>query len=256
MTKQEQQFIELLDKWELDIFSAESLKNEQGVDWKDWEGALRLLVKAGYLRQIERGKYCRQNFQGSMTISRFLAPEGAIAYWSALHLHGLTERFPNKVFVQTDKLKKDKKVFGVEYQFVKVLPRKLVGFEMQGFGNHQYRITDREKTIVDCFDLPQYSGGLPELMQAVAEGGFEQEKFIAYCEAVSNIAATKRLAFLVELLGLEGMKGFLAYAKGVVRNKYNLFDPAGREVGEFNATWKLRLNIPKTDILEIAGKIY
>jgi predicted transcriptional regulator of viral defense system len=29
-----------------------------------------------------------------------------------------------------------------------------------GYGNERFRITGIEKTLLDCFDLPQYSGGM------------------------------------------------------------------------------------------------
>ena len=128
---------------------------------------------------------------------------------------------------------------------------KYTGIEIQGYGNHQYRITDKEKTIIDCFDLAQYSGGWAELLRAVAEGDFEQEKLISYAKAVHNRAATKRSAYLVELLELPDMDNFLDFAQTMVRKKYNQFDPFGKEKGKFNSRWKLRLNIPEEDVLTI-----
>ena len=55
-------------------------------------------------------------------------------------------------------MKQRKTVFGVSYHFVKVKPNKATGYEKSGVGN-AFKITGVEKTIVDCFDLPQYSGG-------------------------------------------------------------------------------------------------
>lgn len=51
-------------------------------------------------------------------------------------------------------MKNDKTVFHVPYQFIKIKEEKYVGVENAGYGNHAYLVTDREKTIVDCFDLP------------------------------------------------------------------------------------------------------
>ncbi len=240
-----QRFWQLLVELELDVFSFSDILAIDEFREYDIQPILENLVKSKFLKRIEKGKYCVFNFNNHLVIGNFLVPDGAVAYWSALHLHNLTEQIPNTVFVQTTKLKRNKTIFGVAYKFVKVKPQKITGITTQGHGNHQYRITDREKTIVDCFDLPQYAGGWPELMRAVAEGGFSQDKLIDSCKAVNNIAATKRLAFLVELLELPNMNEFLDFAQSMVRKKYNVFDPFGKNEGAFVAKWKLRLNIPK-----------
>ena len=103
-----------------------------------------------------------------------------MAYWSALNLQGLTEQFSNKVFIQTTKLKKDVEFAGVKYQFVKILPQKRIGITFNGYGNYKYPITDVEKTIVDCFDLPQYSGGFAELIRAFYNANLNADKLIEY----------------------------------------------------------------------------
>ncbi|MDR0894293.1 MAG: hypothetical protein LBN06_03185 [Prevotellaceae bacterium] len=53
-------------------------------------------------------------------IGTFLARDGVVAYWSALNLHGLTEQFPNSIFIQTSSKRKAAHILGTTYQFVKV----------------------------------------------------------------------------------------------------------------------------------------
>ena len=66
------------------------------------------------------------------------------------------------------------------------------------YGSRSFRITDIEKTIVDCFDLPEHSGGLAELIRAFSSAKHNGEKMIDYIEAIANIGAIKRIGFLVE----------------------------------------------------------
>mgnify|MGYP004701885503 CR=1 FL=1 len=117
-------------------------------------------------------------------------------------------------------------------------------------------MTDVEKTIVDCFDLPQYSGGYAELIRAFSVAQLSGEKMIAYCRAINNIAATKRIGFLAELFEKKGFKSFIRFAKGWVKDSYNPLDPQGSGSGSFNAEWKLRLNISKEALFDIANKQY
>jgi predicted transcriptional regulator of viral defense system len=79
---------------------------------------------------------------------------------------------------------------------------------------------------------------------------------VAYCTAIANIAVTKRMGFLAELLKNKGLKTFIKYAKQQVNKKYNVFDPAGTDKGEFVNDWRLRLNISRDEILDICNKQY
>lgn len=245
-----------LDENEMNIFSLEDVKELLGDSTEDMNEIMENLVQKKILSRIERGKYCQANFRDEKVIGCFLVPDGAIAYWSALNLHTLTEQFPNTIFIQTTRIKKEKAVFGVTYQFVKIKDTKRTGIETQGFGNHKFRLTDKEKTIVDCFDLPQYSGGYAELIRAFSQTNIDQDKMIQYCKAIGNISVVKRLAFLTELLKKTKMTRFLKFAEREVNSRYVLIDPAGEEKGIFNNRWKLRLNITEEELLDICNTQY
>lgn len=246
----------MLDDHELNIFSLETVKKMAGKKFANVSELVENLVHKKILSRIERGKYCKANFRDENVIGCFLVDDGSVAYWSALNKHGLTEQFPNTLFIQTTKLKTAKTVFSTKYQFVKIAKAKRVGIVKEGFGNNQYAMTDVEKTIVDCFDLPEYSGGYPELLRAFSEANLNSSKLISYCKAVANTAVTKRMGFLAELLKPGQLNEFINYAKKEVNQKYNLFDPTGKDEGEFVNAWRVRLNIDRTRILNIVNKQY
>jgi predicted transcriptional regulator of viral defense system len=256
LTQTQMDLMRLMDDHEMDIFSLADIKTLAGDNSVNINEIIENLVHKKILFRIERGKYCRANFRDEKVIGCFLVPDGAVAYWSALNLHGLTEQFPNIVFIQTEYSKADKTVFGVSYQFVKIKAGKKIGINSEGVGNHKYRITDIEKTIVDCFDLPQYSGGYPELIRAFDKIKPDQDKLIAYCNATGNISVVKRIAFLAELLGKSKISRFLKYAEQEVNSRYVLIDPFGEEKGAFNNKWKLRLNISEEEIRAIRDNNY
>ena len=247
-----------LNDAEIDIFEINRLSVQIGEKTGQLQRKIETLVKRGLLSRIEKGKYCRHNFRNAFVIANYLAPEGAVAYWSALNLHGLTTQFPNTVFVQTPKLKRDKTVFGVNYQFVKVKPSKAVCYEQSGYGNHAFKLTTIEKTMVDCFDLPDYNGGYAELILALTKAKLNNKKLIEAAKAVDNIAVIKRLGYLIEVLQKEGMSVFLKYALDCVNQKYNVntLDPSLDEKGIFNNKWNLRINISEENILAMSHNLY
>jgi len=242
--------LKILDEYEMDIFTAQSFGTAAGETLCEWMSQLRTLIKNGLLDIIEKGKYCRHNFRDEYVIGNYLAQDGAIAYWSALNLHGLTEQISNTVFVQTTKPKRDKTVFGVRYQFIKVKPEKITGIETAGHGNHSYKITDKEKTIVDCFDLPEYGGEFPGIIRAFATHAWNEQKLIEYAWKVNNVAAMKRMGYCAELFELP-LKDFIAFAKGKVTKTISLFDNASADEGNYITSWGLRMNINSDDILKI-----
>lgn len=256
MTSLQERFFDILDENEWDIFSIKMLKSTQLTD-NEITQALRHLTKSGSIVKIEREKYRRKNFLNEYVIGNFLAPEGGFAYWTALNMHGLTEQFANKKYIQTSKRRGEFITdFGETYKFVQVKQSKILGYDIIGYGNHQYKITDIEKTIVDCFDLPQYSGGFYELIRAVYRTKLNEKKLINYCRAINNFSVIKRIAILIELFNKKQMNIFLQFASENINKRYILFDSAGFNEGQFDKKWKVILNITKNDLLEIAKSPY
>jgi len=246
--------IQELDNREVDIFYSHQVSKWLNISAESTKELLDGLVNNAFLHRIERGKYCRHNFRDEYVISNYLVEDGVVAYWTALNLHGLTEQFPNTVFVQTTRQKKHKTIFGVRYQFVKIQPQKMMGIITRGYGNHQFRMTGVEKTIVDCFHLPQYSGGYTELLHALNKARISSTKLTEAAKAVNNIAVIKRLGFLIELFEKENMTTFIRFAQKKLNEKYNLLDPQEDDSGHFNSRWRLRINVPKEDILSMSEK--
>ena len=256
LTQQQLEFMKLLDEFEIDIFHFSEIEKRIKRKFDNLNEVLENLVHKELLSRIERGKFCRANFRDANVIGTFVVKESAVAYWSALNLHGLTEQFANTIFIQTTFKKKDKIILGTSYKFIKVAPSKRTGIAWNGFGNGKYPLTDVEKTIIDCFDLPQYSGGYAELIRALNQANLDAAKMIDYCKAVDNTAVTKRIGFLAELFEKTSLQTFIDFAREQINEKYNVIDPQGSDKGEFVSEWKLRLNISREELLGIVNKQY
>jgi predicted transcriptional regulator of viral defense system len=252
LTIPQMDFLKFLDAEEILFFTKEWYIRQPAAD----EGMIENLISKGFLHRLERGKYCRTTFWDENVIGTFVVPDGSIAYWSALHLHGLTEQFPNTVFVQTTLKKNSTTILGTSYRFVKISATKKTGISYNGYGNYKYPITDVEKTIVDCFDLPQYSGGYAELIRAFAQAKPDAEKLIDYCLAAGNIAVFKRIGFLAELFDKKDLIPFVEFARTKINRTYNLFDPFGDDAGDPETAWYLRLNLSKDAIKGIIQNVY
>lgn len=256
LTGDQRKLINELYELEIEWFRLANLHEQLESHYDNIHELVENLAHKGILRRVERGVYLNSIFSDPNVIGTLLVKRGAIAYWSALYLHGLSSRFPNTVFIQTTQRKKNKTIFNVSYKFVSVAERKFLGITTNGYGNYEYNITNVDKTLADCFDLPQYSGGFDELIKAFASAKLNSQNLIDYCTSINNISAIKRMGFLAEILEKKGTKNFVKWAKTQVNPKYNLIDAGGAKEGEFMRGWRLRLNVSREDLLKLATEIY
>lgn len=256
INQEQKDFLIYLDNEGIEIFIFSDIKNRLGLPDQDLSNILANLIHYGFLVKFEKDKYCRPNFNNNFAIANYLCKDSAIAYWSALNHYGLTEQIPNTIFVQTDKLKRSKKVFNVDYKFVKVHSKKIVGVTTEGRGSHQFRITDIEKTLIDCFDLPQYSGGFAELVRAFYNAKLNKEKLLNHAIAVDNLSILKRISYLSELFEMKGFKTIHKETKKRLKAKYTYLMPFGEKQGKYLARWKLCLNVDEATLFSIIGKEY
>ena len=256
MTASDIKILNVISDNELSITDSDTLISLTGNTYVELKPFIRKLIREGQLFAVEKGMYCVRNFKNPYVIGNAMVKNSSIAYWSALNLHGLTEQLPNVVYVQSDSRKADKKVFNVRYKFIQVKTEKICGISQMGYGNEQFKITDKEKTLLDCFDLPQHSGGYEELIRAFYSAKINGEKFLKYAVQMNNLSVIKRVGYLSELFEKENMGKFRSKAQMLINNSYSLLDPTGEDTGKFNSDWRLRINIPKEKLLDIVQKMY
>ncbi len=256
LTKEQMKFLQLIYEHEIEYFTIYDIEKQLNHKFKNINEVLENLYRKKFLNRLQKGYYAVKNFNDQNVIGTFIVPNSAVAYWAALNIHGLTSRFPNKVFIQTTKRKRNKTILGIEYKFITIAERKRKGIILYGYGNNRFPITDVEKTIVDCFDLPKYSGGFDLLISAFAQAKLSSKKMIEYSEAINNISAIKRMGFLAELFQKKGLNSFINYALLKVNKKFTLIDATGENKGEFDSKWQLRLNVNRENIINISKEIY
>lgn len=250
------QFMKLLEAYELLYFNMHSIEEQLSYKFKNLNEILENLVDKELLLRLERGKYALTNYNNINVLATFISPNSALAYWSALHHHNLTERFPNTVFVKTTQRKRDTQILGTPVKFITVKKNKNLGVIKEGYGDNSFTVTNVEMTLVDCFDQPRYAGDFADMIQAFARSKPTNTKLIEYTKAYNTIALTKRMGYLAELFHKEKLQSFIKYAKSQVNKRYNLIDAGGLEEGEFSSEWKLRLNVSEGNLLNMAQNQY
>ena len=142
----------------------------------------------------------------SLFIGSLLVTPYSVAYWSALNFYGVTEQIPNTVFLQTTSRKKKQatEVFGVRYRIVRVKEEKFFGIRKEWIEDTQVHITDKEKTLLDCLDKPQYCGGVVEVAKALKYGSeLDKKKLVEYAQKIENSGVIRRLGYLCDLFAID-----------------------------------------------------
>ena len=106
---------------------------------------------------------------------------------SVLILWGpLQEQTPFTVFVATILRISNINIHGVDYKFVTINKTKLFGTKSQMIVRQKIVISEKEKTIVDALDHPEYCGGIEEvakcLWNAKDDADISFEKILKYAK--------------------------------------------------------------------------
>jgi len=231
-----------------DTFSVENVLSTTNIQKEVLWVILSRLEKKGWIERIEKGKYMIIPLgaeKGKYTLNEFiigslLVTPYSVAYWSALNFYGLTEQIPNTVFLQTTSRKKKQatEVFGVRYRIVRIKEEKFFGMRKEWIENTQIHITDKEKTLLDCLDKPQYCGGVVEIAKALKYGSeLDRNKLVEYAKKLNNSGVIRRLGYLCDLFAIA-----IALPEIKTRN-YLLLDPTMSHKGQKNAKWRLIINL-------------
>ena len=212
------------------------------------------LERKGWLRRIKRGRFAmiplssgeaRTPHLHEFVIAMELVSPAAIAYWSALNHHGMTEQIPRTVFVATNHHVQlsTKEALGVTFKIISVSPEKFFGMVKDWINEQPFSITDKEKTIIDGLDLPKYVGGVGEIAKALKQAWEEldETKLREYAAKIGNSAVGKRLGYLMEALGLgdpEALRRAIPLAPG-----FSPLDPTLPKKGKHNRRWGLLVNV-------------
>lgn len=256
LTTEQLRFMQLLEAHELLYFEMADIESQIDYRFSNLNEILENLTAKGVLERIERGIYVLNNYKNINVLATFICAGSSISYWSALHHHGLTDRFPNTVFVKTTRRKRETEILGTHVKYVTVKENKHLGIITEGYGDDSFPVTDVAVTLVDCFDQPRYGGDFPDLINAFANARLTNNKLIEYTKAYQNIALTKRFGYLAELFHADSLRSFIQYAKNQVNNKYTLIDAGGTDEGEFLSEWKIRLNVGEKELTDMAQSRY
>jgi predicted transcriptional regulator of viral defense system len=177
-------------------------------------------------------------------IASYLTRPYYIAFWSALNYHGLSDQIPKTVFVAAKKAKKPLVILNTEFRFVHLKEKSFIGIEKIEVDAQKINISNINKTVIDCLDHPEHSGGIDEVARAIFFNHKEMNfhKIRDYALKVNNITVFKRLGFILEKTEL--FEEYKSVFEDIELTKgYSKLDTISKKKGNYNEKWKLLVNV-------------
>ena len=232
ISRRESEIITKIKEHELVVFTPKDVRRFLGISERNSYQILQRMKQKNIIVNLEQGKYMLEEQWNSLDIydiaSSLITPS-YIGFWSALHIHHLTDQVPQKIFVVTTKRKRSLQVQQQKINFVTVKPQWFFGYTRY----QNLIVSDKEKTIIDCLHIPSYAGGISQIYHALsAELNIEQ--LISYCQRTKSSTIASRLGFLLEKKQLLNENSSL---KEMITS-YAMLDPDA-DTKKLNSKWKL-----------------
>ena len=173
---------------------------------------IRNLLRKGWLTRLVAGRYLflppehgPENLgeNNALALASAVVEPSYVGWWSAASYHGLTTQKPMTITVATQRPLLPRTLEGSEIRFIKVVERKFFGFKPYDLYGREVVLSTPTKTVIDCLDRPDLTGGVTELTRIVY--GYSSNANIAELTKMAfrmeSTALLQRLGFLSELVG-------------------------------------------------------
>ena len=130
-------------------------------------------------------------------IASNISETACVAYHSAMEYHGLGHQLFNEMSVISDSTFRTFEFEGVTY--VRRQPKITEGVIVPVM-NSKVRVTDLERTIIDCIDRIKYAGGLEELLNNFTSVAYiDEDKLKVYLDAYGKASLYQKAGFLLSM---------------------------------------------------------
>jgi predicted transcriptional regulator of viral defense system len=251
LSKKESLLISALAGRDKKIFNIAEAKKILGKGSKKF---ISSLIKKKWMLKLKRGLYAivpldigvkgAESFiVHDFVIASYLTRPYYIGFWSALNYHGLSDQIPTTIFIASTKPRPLLNIVNSRFLFIQISRNKFIGIEKIEIEGRKANISNINKTVVDCLDHPEHSGGIDEIARAIYFNHEELnfKKIRHYGLKMNNVTIFKRLGYILEKVGL--LEKYARTFEGIKLTKgYPLIEKTGVRRGKYNEKWKLLIN--------------
>lgn len=219
---------------------------------------LASLVRRGWVQRVRRGLYVLLPLEAEpdkpiasedpWVLAREVFSPCYIGGWSAAEHWGLTEQlFRTTLVITSANIRSSSaSLLGHEFLLHRVPLNRIVETTVWR-GREKVRVSNRERTLIDCLRAPELCGGVRHLADMMREYELDAKanfaELVAEGRTAANGAAWKRLGYLAELLWRE-QSVVISEARRHLTTGNAKLDPGVRHKGSLITRWRLWANVP------------
>lgn len=192
----------------------------------------------------------------SLVVGAALVEPYYFSYYTANSHYGFTTQMPFTLFIATTKKKPKVEWQSVVFKFVTLSKRKFFGYKLERAFDAEVYMAEPEKSIVDSFDKPQYSGGVEQLARITWRGlsKVDKAKLVDYAIRMESHALIQRFGFIVDSLSkVDIVQPLPADLRNrLLRHIGNApiyLDSKKAKTGTFSKDWRVIDNVQKDQLL-------
>lgn len=227
------------------LFTLQDVAIEMG-NTRSAQALLMRYQRQGYISKVRRGLYCVNNIASLLPeVNKFQVASAVtstsyVAYHAAMEYHGLAHQVYYDVAVGGEQPFNSFEFDGNNYFFRHIATH--VGVDTPIADSH-VRVTNVERTVIDCIDRIDLCGGWEELINCLRSVHYlREEVLLTILKAYSRIALYKKVGFLFEQLDMPVSSNLIDMCRQYAKESVTYLTSDG-DSDTFNATW--RLYVPK-----------
>jgi len=246
------------DLMKLGVFSFEDL-NALYDNKNSAASAKKSLLDKGLITPIKRNLYVFNDIETDnpvadrYKIGSSITGGAYISHHSALEFHGIAHQVYFEVTVSSPTRFNLFEFNGLKYQFV--MSKMDIGVEMYST-NRGVRVTNLERTIIDCIHDIGRAGGLEELVESLRVVTYlDEDKLIQYLQAYDIQVLYQKAGFLLEQFKkeLQLSEGFFEFCQSQIRKSKRYLTEQGDSNLVYNSKWRLYVPNDLFDYMEQGG---
>ena len=185
-------------------------------------------------------------------IASNISDTACVAYHSAMEYHGLGHQLFNEMSVISTSTFRSFEFEGITY--IRHQPKIMEGVTVPVM-NTKIKVTDLERTVIDCIDRIKYAGGLEELLNNFTSVAYiDETKLKAYLDAYGKSSLYQKAGFLLSMYKKQWRLSadFFHHCKGHIGQSTRYLTDAA-DNSAYNSEWRLCIPENMSNLMEQGG---
>ena len=223
------------------LFTLQDVAQEIG-NTRSAQTLLMRYQKQGFVSKVRRGLYCANNIATHLPeankyqVASAITPSSYVAYHAAMEYHGLAHQVYYDVAVGGEQAFNSFEFDGIHFTFRQIPTH--IGIDTPIADSH-VRVTNVERTVIDCIDRIDLCGGWEELTNCLMSVQYlREEMLLTILQTYNKIALYKKVGFLFEQLHLPVSSNLIDTCKQYAKESVTYLTSDG-DSDTFSAAWRL-----------------